>query len=56
MVQRGRLSVHQGLVEEMNDAVRDAVALYTEHGIRDPFIVIRQAVGADGPRSRIPSR
>jgi hypothetical protein len=49
MVQRVRLYVHQGMMDEMTAVIRDAGALYTEHGIQEPFIVTRQAMGADGP-------
>ncbi len=49
MVRRVRLYVHQGMMDEMADAIRGAVALYTERGIREPFITTRQAMGPDGP-------
>ena len=49
MVRRVRFHVHQGMMDEMTEAISGAVALYAEHGIREPFITTRQVMGSGGP-------
>ncbi len=48
-IQRFRIFVAQGKMNEMADVLRDVAALYKAHDIREGYQVFVQGLGADGP-------